>query len=153
MDATEVRYASSAVRVSPIAGARNGQAERTRAAWTFAHRIISKAAGTAAKSNAEGRAGIRTRRERFAICPAAGAACGVASIMAGSIPSPWAAFKAASSSGGLALSKEEGDGPAVAIRQRVDLGRAPAARAAGGLVALPLFRPRPSGAPSRRSYR
>ena len=43
--------------------------------------------------------------------------------------------------GDLAAGEQEGDGPAVAIGQRVDLGRAPAARAADGLVALPPFPP------------
>ena len=48
--------------------------------------------------------------------------------------------------GGLAISdlaagQQEGDGAAVAIGQGVDLGRAPAARAADGLLALPPFPP------------
>ena len=41
----------------------------------------------------------------------------------------------------LAAGEHEGDGPAVAIGQRVDLGRAPAAGAPDGLVALPPFPP------------
>jgi hypothetical protein len=37
--------------------------------------------------------------------------------------------------------EQEGDRPAVAVGQRVDLGRAPTARAADGLIALPPFPP------------
>ena len=37
----------------------------------------------------------------------------------------------------LAAGEQEGDGPAVAVGQRVDFGRAAAARTADGLVALP----------------
>ena len=41
----------------------------------------------------------------------------------------------------LPAGEQEGDGPTVAIGQRVDLGRASAARAADGLAALPSFPP------------
>ena len=41
----------------------------------------------------------------------------------------------------LASGEQEGDGPAVAIGQRVDFGRAASARTTDGLVALPPFPP------------
>ncbi len=87
-------------RAAAISGARAGHSLSTRAAGTPAARTISTALPTAARSNIDGRQGMRTASAVRAICGASGLAWGALSTISRPMPSCSAAATTRRSSPG-----------------------------------------------------